>query len=65
MYVLFTDTENDVTPEIAKEYGYNLISMPYSIDGNDVYPYVDFEKFAAYETESGFSDLEFAYVMSL
>lgn len=45
MYVLFTDTDNDVTPEIAKEYGYNLISMPYSIDGNDVYPYVDFEKF--------------------
>lgn len=45
MYVLFTDTDNDVTPEIAKEYGYNLISMPYSIDDNDVYPYVDFEKF--------------------
>ena len=45
MYVLFTDTDNDVTPEIAKEYGYNLISMTYSIDGNDVYPYVDFEKF--------------------
>lgn len=45
MYVLFADTDTDITPEIAEKYGYNLISMPYSIDGNTVYPYVDFEQY--------------------
>lgn len=46
MYQLFTDTDTDVTPEIAAEYGYKLISMPYTLsDGKDVYPYEDFEKF--------------------
>ena len=45
MLRLYTDTDCDVTPEIAKEYGYSLISMPYSIDGKTTYPYVDFDKF--------------------
>ena len=46
MYQLFTDTDTDITPEIANEYGYKLISMPYmTTDGKEVYPYVDFEKF--------------------
>lgn len=45
MLVLFTDTDTDITPEIAAKYGYKLISMPYSIDGKTVYPYVDFDKF--------------------
>lgn len=45
MYVLFTDTDCDVTPEIAAQYGYELISMPYSIDGKTVFPYVDFDVF--------------------
>ncbi len=45
MLVLFTDTDTDVTPEIAAKYGYRLISMPYSIDGKTVYPYVDFDRF--------------------
>ncbi len=49
MLVLFTDTDTDITPEIAKEYGYHLISMPYSIDGETTYPYEDFEKFDAHE----------------
>ena len=44
-FVLFTDTDCDVTPEIAARYGYELISMPYTIDGKEVRPYVDFEKF--------------------
>ncbi len=47
MLKLFTDTDCDVTPEIAAEYGYSLISMPYSIDGSTVYPYVDFDVFDA------------------
>ncbi|MBO4323677.1 MAG: DegV family protein [Clostridia bacterium] len=45
MYVIFADTDCEITPEIAKEYGYNLISMPYSIDEKEVYPYEDFDVF--------------------
>lgn len=47
MLTLFTDTDTDTTPAIAKKYGYKLISMPYSIDGKSVYPYEDFEEFDA------------------
>ena len=45
MLVLFTDTDTDITPQEAEEYGYKLISMPYSIDGKTTYPYVDFDTF--------------------
>ena len=45
MVVLFTDTDTDLTPKEAEKYGYHLISMPYNIDGQEVYPYVDFEEF--------------------
>ena len=45
MLVLFADTDSDITPEKAKELGYKIISMPYSIDGNTVYPYEDFDTF--------------------
>ncbi len=41
MFVLFTDTDTDVTLELAKELGYHLISMPYSILGKDFYPCED------------------------
>ena len=47
MLRLFTDTDTDITPAVAAEYGYRLISMPYSIDAKTVYPYVDFETFDA------------------
>ena len=43
MLTLFTDTDTDFTPEIAKEYGYKLISMPYSIDTKTFWPYEDSE----------------------
>ncbi len=46
-YVLFTDVDCDMTPAIAAEYGYHIISMPYSIDGKTIYPYEDFEVFDA------------------
>ena len=48
MLQLFTDTDTDVTPEQAKEYGYKLISMPYSVKGKTVFPYEDFETFDAH-----------------
>ena len=44
-YTLFTDTDCDITPEIAERYGYKLISMPYTIDGKQIFPYVDFKEF--------------------
>ena len=45
MYTLFTDTDCDITPEIAAQYGYKLISMPYTIEGQQIFPYVDFKEF--------------------
>lgn len=49
MLVLFTDTDTDMTPKMAEYYGYKLISMPYCIDGKNVYPYEDFDEFNAHE----------------
>lgn len=45
MVVFFTDTDCDITPSLAKELGFQLISMPYSIEDKEVYPYEDFDKF--------------------
>lgn len=45
MLTLFTDTDTDITPEIAKKYGYKLISMPYRVGDQEIYPYVSFDKF--------------------
>lgn len=53
MLTRFTDTDTDFNLEKAAEYGYKLISMPYSVDGKTVFPYVDFQKFdshAFYQT---------------
>ena len=47
MLTLYTDTNTDITPAVAAEYGYKLISMPYSVDAKTVYPYVDFTEFDA------------------
>ena len=48
MLRLFTDTDTDITPQVAAEYDCFMISMPYSIDGNTVYPYKDFREFDAH-----------------
>ena len=45
MLKLYTDSDTDFNPSLAAEYGYKLISMPYSIDAKTTYPYVDFEEF--------------------
>ena len=45
MLVLFSDTDCEVNQKIAAEYGCHVISMPYSIDGETIYPYEDFEEF--------------------
>ena len=52
MLKLYTDTDTDIYPSLAEEYGYKLISMPYSIEAKTTYPYkdpyVDFNTFDAH-----------------
>ncbi len=48
MLKIYTDTDTDITPAIAAEYGYSLISMPYSIETKTIYPYEDFGTFDAH-----------------
>ncbi len=53
MLKLFIDSDSDFTLEQAKEWGATMISMPYEIKGQEVKPYIDFEKFngkAYYDT---------------
>ena len=45
MWTYFTDSDTDFNLETCKEYGFKLISMPYSVDAKTVYPYVDFQTF--------------------
>ena len=45
MLVLFTDSDCDVTPSMAQELGYQLISMPYIIDEVNYYPYKNEDHF--------------------
>lgn len=49
MFTYFTDTDTDITPEEAKKIGFKLISMPYSINDKDIYPYEDFDTFNSHE----------------
>lgn len=49
MYTLFTDTDTDITPEVANKYGYKLISMPYVVDEKEVYPYESFKEFESHK----------------
>ena len=49
MITYFTDTDTDITPEEAKKYGYKLISMPYSINDKEIFPYEDFTEFKSHE----------------
>ena len=45
MYTLFFDSDCDITPSIAAEFGAKLISMPYMVNGEEIFPYVDFDKY--------------------
>ncbi len=45
MLTLFTDTDTDITPKVAAEYGYKLISMPFSVDGKPFFPYEESDTF--------------------
>ena len=45
MLTFFSDTDCDITPKECAEYGIKLISMPYTVGEQVVYPYVDFQEF--------------------
>lgn len=49
MTTVFVDTDCDVTPQFCKEHGFKLISMPYSINGEEVFPYESFDVFEYHE----------------
>lgn len=49
MLVLFTDTDTDMSLELANQMGWNLICMPYTINDKTIYPYIDYYKFNAKE----------------
>lgn len=49
MIRLFLDSDSDFTLEQCKKWNATLISMPYSIKGKEVLPYVDFEKFDSHK----------------
>ena len=54
MYTLFLDSDCDITPVDCEKYGAKLISMPYIVNGDIIFPYVDFEKYDAH----AFFDME-------
>lgn len=41
MLTYFTDSDCDITPEVAEKYRIKLISMPFAIDGREYFPYID------------------------
>lgn len=53
MVRFYTDTDCNITPEIAKKYNFKLISMPYRVGHIEIKPYVDFDEFDYH----GFYDL--------
>ena len=45
MFRLFSDSDCDITPEVAEKYGYFILPMPFEIEGEMIYPYRDFRTF--------------------
>ena len=45
MIKVFTDTDTDITLSEANELDLGLISMPYIVEGNPIYPFVDYKEY--------------------
>ena len=45
MLTIFTDSDTDITPEVAKAYGMKLISMPYVVQNDVFFPYKEQDNF--------------------
>ena len=48
MLTFFSDTDCDITPKECAEYGIKMISMPYTVGDQVIYPYIDFQTFDAH-----------------
>lgn len=48
MFRLFVDSDCDITIKMAREYGAELISMPYFVNDQEIFPYLDYEEFDAH-----------------
>ena len=49
MLTFFSDTDCDITPKECATYGIKLISMPYTIGDQVIYPYVDYDEFDSHK----------------
>ena len=49
MLTFFSDTDCDITPKECAEYGIKLISMPYTVGEEVIYPYVDFKEYDSHK----------------
>ena len=49
MLTFFSDTDCDITPKECAAYGIKLISMPYTVGDQVIYPYIDFEEFDSHQ----------------
>ena len=49
MLTFFSDTDCDITPKECTAYGIKLISMPYTVGDQVVYPYIDFDEFDSHK----------------
>ena len=45
MLTFFSDTDCDITPKECAAYGIKMISMPYTVGEQVIYPYIDFDEF--------------------
>ena len=43
MLTFFSDTDCDITPKECAAYNIKLISMPYTMGEQVIYPYIDFD----------------------
>ena len=49
MLTFFSDTDCDITPKECAAYNIKLISMPYTVGEQVIYPYIDFDEFDSHK----------------
>ena len=49
MLTFFSDTDCDITPKECAAYGIKMISMPYTVGDQVIYPYIDFDEFDSHK----------------
>ena len=49
MLTFFSDSDCDITPKECAAYNIKLISMPYTVGEQVIYPYIDFKEFDSHK----------------